>query len=119
MSINCPNCKNRFRFFDLYFLRLKNYQVKCRSCGKIYNINWSADIAGVVLIVLSAMALFALFALFFKILSEYIVFSSTFEVVMIIMLLVFFSIMIIYGHAVYVVWYIKRKYHKEENVTGL
>ena len=112
MSIDYPNCKKRFRFFDLYFLRLKNYQVKCRSCGKVYSINWSADLTGVLLIILSAMALFALFALFFKILSGYIVLSGTFEVIMIIMLLVFFSIMIIYGHAVYMVWFIRRKYHK-------
>lgn len=112
MQLNCLHCNKKFRFFDLYFLRLKNYQVKCRSCGKVYSVSRTAAIAGVLLIILSAIALFVLFALFFKLLSGYIIFSGTIEVLMIIMLLVFFSIMIIYGHAVYVVWYIKRKYHK-------
>ena len=113
MSINCPKCSNRLKFLDLYLFRLKDYQIKCKSCGSAYEITWTADVLGILIILLMAIALMMLSALFFKTLSAFISISDAVELVIIIFFLALISIVMIYGHAAYLGAYIKKKYGKE------
>lgn len=109
----CPKCNNKLKLFDLWAFRLKGYKIKCASCNSEFNLNGSIDQLGIILFALLAMGLFGVFAVFMKILSKYFIFSKSIEIVFIVLIIVFISAFIIYGHAAYLAWNIKRKYQKE------
>jgi len=117
MRLNCPYCNKKFRFLDLFFFRLKGYKIKCINCSHVFNLPGRIDQFGIILFALLAMGLVVLFGIIFKTISNYFPFSDTVEMIIIAFIIVFVSIFIIYGHPVYLVWNIRKKYEKDVGVN--
>jgi hypothetical protein len=112
MRLNCPGCGYKFRFLDLYLFKLKDYQIKCRKCDRVFKLDGHIDQFGIIYFALLAMILLVLIGVFFKVLSNHFIFSPFVKKVIIAFIIIFISLFVIYGHPVYLVWNIRRKYRK-------
>ena len=112
MPLNCPSCNHKFKFLDLHFFRLKDYQIKCRKCGQVFKLDGRIDQFGIVLFAIVAMIFLALSGVFLKSLSNYFFFSALTKGLIITLVIIFISFFLVYGHTVYLVWNIKKKYRK-------
>ncbi len=111
MYLNCPQCTDRLRFFDLWLLRLKNYQIQCKHCRRIFKISRGVDFIGTLLVFLGgALLFFAIVELLGAI--QYLTSTTTGGFVPIILLGIIVPF-IICGHVMFLGWHIKRTYEQE------
>jgi len=116
MSIACPHCDAKLRFGDLYLFRLRNYRVKCQTCGTIYTVPIALDVLGIVLVVSVCSAIFGLAGYALRLIRKYYyVLSGTSEALVIGILLFLAMGIIVYGHPYFIGWHIRKKYREDRS----
>ena len=114
MPLNCPNCGEKFKFLDLYFFRLRYYQIKCKKCGSAFKLDGHIDQFGIIYFAIIAIILLILIGVIFRAISDYFILSPFVQHTFIVFIIIFISVFVIYGHAALLVWSIRRKYRGEK-----
>ena len=114
MLKSCPSCGSSFKFSQLHFLPIKNYQIKCQSCDRLFEINpFSYYIIGLIAILVCLLLLISLHILFLKL-----PISKNLMIVLIVLEILVAIVMIEYGRAYLLVKWITKN-DKERSGTGV
>ncbi len=113
MSLNCPHCDNKFKFFDLLLFRIHHYEVECKNCNKNFTINPVEDIIGLIILLLIVFSFIPIAAGIFKISGDYL--SDIARIIILLFMLIAGSLVLIWGQPYYFVWLIKKKYNQKKN----